>query len=268
MRAFKGVLHLVVAMTLTAGLVGCGTPGTASYATRSNTALTDMSDQEALQIKSFNDGGLLDLLPLEELEDEDFGIASDELETGASDEILDAAAIAGKSTTKIGYVRSVEDGKFFLQVKKGFFKKQELSFPLVASSEKMGMRLAKLLNKRVILRGKTEDKQTITLTRAFQIPSLSLISDLLNTGKIKGKIYDARTMQTLDEANITARSLNNGRLYRVTSRRDGSFSLTRLAPGDYTLEVALAGYARNGVAKITVQKRKVSQSNVSLAAGM
>ena len=35
------------------------------------------------------------------------------------------AAIAGKSTTKIGYVRSVEDGKFFLQVKKGFFKKKD-----------------------------------------------------------------------------------------------------------------------------------------------
>ncbi|MNT54895.1 hypothetical protein D3C72_1920900 [compost metagenome] len=54
----------------------------------------------------------------------------------------------------------------------------------------------------------------------------------------------------------------------MTSRRDGSFSLTRLAPGDYTIEVALAGYARNGVAKITVQKRKVSQQNVALASGM
>ena len=183
--------------------------------------------------------------------------------------ILDAGtAIAGKSTTKIGYVRSVEDGKFFLQVQKGFFKKKELSFPLVASSEKMGMRLAKLLNKRVIIRGKTVDKETVTLTRAFQIPSMSILSDLLNTGKINGKIYDARTMQTLDEASITVRSRNNGRLYRVTSRRNGSYNLSRLAPGDYTLEVALAGYARNGVAKITVQKRKASTTNVSLASGI
>lgn len=267
MRAHKGVLNLVVAMALTAGLVGCGTPGTASYATY-NSSSAAVSEQEALQIKSFNDGGLLDLLPLEEFEDEDFGMASDGEEAMADEPILDAAAIAGKSTTKIGYVRSVEDGKFFLQVTKGIFKKQELAFPLVASSEELGMKLSKLLNKRVIIRGKTVDKQTVTLTRAFQIPSMSILSDLLNTGKIKGKIYDARTMQALDEANITVRSLSNGRLYRVTSRRNGSFNLSRLAPGDYTLEVSLAGYGRNGVAKITVQKRKASTSNVPLASGI
>lgn len=261
MRTFKGVLHLVVAMALTTGLIGCGTPGTASYATRTS----DMSDQEAVQIQSFNDGGLLDLLPLEEFDDEDFGGVADELD---EEPILDAAAIPGKSTTKIGYVRSVEDGKFFLQVSKGIFKKKDLSFPLVASNEKMGMRLAKLLNKRVILRGKTVDKETITLTRAFQVPSLSLISDLLNTGKIKGKIYDARTMQVLDEANVTLRSLNNGRLYRATSRRSGTYTFPRLVPGDYTVEVTLPGYARNGIAKITVQKRKVSPANLGLASGM
>lgn len=267
MRAFKGVLHLAVAMALTVGLVGCGTPGTASYATYNGSAASGISEQEAVQIKSFNDGGLLDLLPLEQFDDEDFGVESDVVASDAeSDEA--AAGIAGKSTTKIGYVRSVEDGKFFLQVSKGIFKKKELNFPLVAPNEKMGLKMAKLLNKRVIIRGKTADKETVTLTCAFQVPSMNVIGDLLNTGKIKGKIYDSRTMQTLDEANITARSLSNGRLYRVTSRRDGSFSLTRLAPGDYTLEVALAGYARNGVAKITVQKRKVSQQNVALASGM
>ena len=263
MRAFKGVLNLVVAAALTAGLVGCGS-GTPSYATYRG-ASSAMSEQEAVQIKSFNDGGLLDLLPLEQFDDEDFG-----LEAADEDENLDeaaAAGIAGKSTTKIGYVRSVEDGKFFLQVTKGVFKKQELTYPLVAPTEKMGMKVAKLLNKRVIIRGKTVDKETVTLTRAFQIPSLNIISDLLNTGKIKGKIYDSRTMQTLDEASITVRSLNNGRLYRVNSRRNGAFSLSRLAPGDYNLEVALPGYARNGVAKITVQKRKVSEQNIGLAAG-
>ncbi|MNK83092.1 hypothetical protein D3C87_1028870 [compost metagenome] len=266
MRAFKSALHLVVATALTAGLVGCGMPGNGAYATYQG---SDMSEQESLQIKSFNDGGLLDLLPLEEFEDEDFGLPSEEAETSEADEMIDAAAgTAGKSTTKIGYVRSIEDGKFFLQVSKGVFKKKELTFPLVASNEKMGMKLAKLLNKRVIIRGKTVDKETVTLTRAFQIPSLAIITELLNTGKIKGKIYDARTMQTLDEASITARSLNNGRIYRVTSRRNGSFNLCRLAPGDYTLEVSLAGFARNGVAKITVQKRKSSPQNIALTSGM
>ncbi len=264
MKSFKGALHLVVALALTGGLVGCGAPSTASYST-SGTGLKDMSEQESLQIKSFNSGDLLDLLPLDDLDDADFGGES-ELDENESEGILDAstAAIAGKSTTKIGYVRSIEDGKFFLQVKKGFFKKKELSFPLVASSEKISMKLAKLLNKRVIVRGKSVDKETITLTRAFQIPSLTLISDLLNTGKIKGKVYDARTMQTLDEANVTARSLVNGRIYRVTSGRTGTFSVRRLPPGDYVLDVALPGYAPNGIAKLTVQKRKASHSNLGL----
>lgn len=268
MRAFKSALHLVVATALTAGLVGCGMPGNGAYATYNSSSVSGISEQEAIQIKSFNDGGLLDLLPLEEFEDEDFGVTSEEIETGEADEILDAAAIAGKSTTKIGYIRSIEDGKFFLQVTKGIFKKKELAYPLVAPTEKVGMRMAKLLNKRVIIRGKTVDKETVTLTRAFPLPSLAIISDLLNTGKIKGKIYDSRTMQTLDEASITVRSLNNGRLYRVNSRRNGSFNVSRLAPGDYTLEVSLAGYARNGVAKITVQKRKASAQNIGLASGI
>jgi hypothetical protein len=266
MKALKGVLHLAVAMALTAGLVGCGAPSTGSYASYSMSA-SGISEQEALQIKSFNDGGLLDLLPLEELDDEDFGVTSLD-DSSDANAIVDAAAVAGKSTTKIGYVRSVEDGKFFLQVQKGIFKKKDLSFPLVASSEQLGMKLAKLLNKRVIIRGKTADQDTVTLTRAFQLPSFSLLSDLLNTGKIKGKIYDARTMQTLDEANVTARSLNTGRLYRATSRRDGSFSFSRLTPGDYSLDVSLPGYAPNGVAKITVQKRKVSPTNIGLGSGM
>lgn len=258
MRRFKGVLSVVMAVALTTGLVGCGTGP--SYATYRGMA-SDMTDSEAVQIKSFNDGGLLDLLPLEEFDDEDFGVQA----AAEEEEGIDASAIAGKSTTKIGYVRSVEDGKFFLQVNKGIFKKQELSFPLVAPTEGMNMKMAKLLNKRVIVRGKTTDKVTITLTRAFQVPSLNVISELLNTGKITGAIYDARTMQTLDEADITLRSLNTGRIYRTTSRRNGSFSVSRLAPGDYSIDVSLAGYVRNGVAKVTVQKRKVSKQNIGLA---
>lgn len=261
MRSFKRLWHLMLTMALAMGLVGCGMPGTGAYAPRGT---MDMTEAESLQIKSFNDGGLLDLLPLEDFDDEDFGVAA--LESDA-EEGFDEAAIPGKSTTKIGYIRSVEDGQFFLQVSKGFFKKRELAFPLVAPTEKMGMKLAKLLNKRVILRGKTVDKETITLTRAFQVPSLAVIRELLNTGKIKGQVYDVRTMQTLDGASITARSLTDGRLYRVSSRRNGKFNLSRLAPGDYSLEVALPGYAITSIAKISVQKRKVSRDNVGLIPG-
>lgn len=267
MKAFKSVWHLAVALALTAGLVGCGTPGTASYATRSTSSLTDMSDNEAMQIKSFNDGGLLDLLPLEELEDEDFGVEESESIALEDEDSASYGVMASGKTTKIGYVRSIEDGKFFLQVSKGIFKKKDLSFPLVASTEDMNLKLGKLLNKRVILRGKI-DKETITPTRAFRVPTLNLISTLLNTGKIKGKVFNARTMQTLDEADVTARSLNTGRLYRIASKRDGSFSFCAMPPGDYTLEVSLAGYARNGVAKVTVQKRKVGAANVGLNPAM
>lgn len=263
MNSLKGVAHLVLALALTTGLVGCGTPVTGSYSMRTSGSVTGISEQEALQIRSYNEGGALDRLPLEELEEEDFGESSE----GYEEEEPTPDLFGSKSTTKIGYVRSVEDGKFYLQVNKGIFRKTELAFPLVASNEKMGMKLAKLLNKRVIVRGKF-DKETITPTRAFRVPTLTVLTDLLKTGKIKGRIYDSRTMQTLDEAEVTARSLTNGRLYRVTSRRNGTFSLCRLAPGDYTLEVSLPGYARNGIAKITVQRFKVKEANVGLASGM
>lgn len=251
MKTFRTAL----ATLLVLGLVGCGMPGTAtSPRSLASSSSSDMSQAESIEFDSLNNSGQLD-----ELDEEALAELADEAEGTSGYE----AQLLGRGSTKIGYIRSTEDGKFFLQAKKGFWKRKDVSYTLSPSKEDVSLKLAKRLNDRVLVRGTNKDG-TITVKSVYQVPDTKVVLDMLRTGCVSGKVYSGKTLVALNGASITLRSVDTGRIYRAVSKKDGRYRLGRLVPGDYTVEVTLAGYAKGTLSKVTVAKRKSTSANVPL----
>ncbi|HEY9857279.1 MAG TPA: carboxypeptidase-like regulatory domain-containing protein, partial [Stenomitos sp.] len=235
---------------------GCGMPGTAVSTNRSvaSSASADLSQAESVEFDSINNSGQLD-----ELDDETLSELADEgdLASGYSSQLL------GLGSTKIGYIRSTEDGKFFLQAKQGIWKRKDVSYTLVGSKEDVSLKLAKKLNDRVLVRGTNKDG-TITVKSVYQVPDTSVVLDMLRTGCVSGKVYSGKTLVGLNGAAITLRSIDTGRIYRATTNKDGRYHVSRLVPGDYSEEITLAGYSKGILSKVTVAKRKSTSANVPL----
>lgn len=255
MKSLRTVLALVLAL----GLVGCGMPGTAISPSRSlaSSSSADMSKAESVEFDSLNNSGQLD-----ELDEEALNELADEADLAAGFE--SQAFGLGLGSTKIGYIRSTEDGKFFLQAKQGIWKRKDVSYTLVASKEDVGLKLAKKLNDRVLVRGANKDG-IITVKSVFQVPDTRVVLDLLRTGCVSGKVYSGKTLVGLGGAAVTLRSIDTGRIARAVTKKDGRYRLGRLVPGDYTVEITLAGYAKGTLSKVTVTKRKSTSANVPLS---
>lgn len=253
MKMFRTAL----AVLLAAGLAGCGMPGTATSVNRSiaSSPNADMSKAESVEFDSLNNSGQLD-----ELDEEALNELAEEGDVASGYE----AQILGLGSTKIGYIRSTEDGKFFLQAKQGIWKRKDVSYTLVASKEDVSLKLAKKLNARVLVRGANKDG-TITVKSLFQVPDTSVVLDMLRTGCVSGKVYNGKTLVALSGAAVTLRSVDTGRIYRATSKKDGRYRIGRLVPGDYTVEIVLAGFSKGTLAKVTVAKRKSTSANVPLS---
>lgn len=252
MKTFRTAL----AALLVLGLVGCGMPGTATGPrSLASSSTADLSRAESIEFDSLNNSGDLD-----ELDEEALAELADESEQASGY----TAQILGLGSTKIGYIRSTEDGKFFLQAKQGVWKRKDVSYTLVGSKEDVSLKLAKRLNDRVLVRGANKDG-TITVKSVYQVPDTKVVLDLLRTGCVSGKVYSGKTLVALGGASITLRSVDTGRIYRSVSKKDGRYRLGRLVPGDYTVEVTLAGYAKGTLAKVTVSKRKSTSANVPLS---
>ncbi|MBI5475200.1 MAG: TonB-dependent receptor [Ignavibacteriales bacterium] len=64
------------------------------------------------------------------------------------------------------------------------------------------------------------------------------LSQATGKGTIKGTVTDTKTKETLPSANITVK----GTYYGAVSSFDGTFTITNINPGNYTVEVSLLGY--------------------------
>jgi len=248
--------RIALAILLAATLGGCGMPGTATGLNRSvaSSATADMSKAESVEFDSINNSGQLD-----ELDEEALNELADEGDVASGYE----AQLLSLGSTKIGYIRSTEDGKFFLQAKQGIWKRKDVSYTLVGAKEDVSLKFAKKLNDRVLVRGTNKDG-TITVKSVYQVPDTSVVLDMLRTGCVSGKVYSGKTLAALSGAAVTLRSVDTGRIYRATTKKDGRYRMGRLVPGDYTVEITLAGYSKGTLSKVTVTKRKSTSANVPL----
>lgn len=247
--------HIALALLVAVGLTGCGTPTTGATG-RSITASSptaDISRAESVQIQSLNDNGELD-----ELDD----AALQELDAEETDEVQ-ASGIFSRGSSKIGYVRSNEDGKFYLQTKQGIWKKKDISIPLATGTDTVSLKLSKYLNAKVLVRGASASG-TMTVKKVYRVPDLSVVIDLLRTGTVSGKLYNAKNLVPLEDADVTLRSVNTGLIYRATTSSSGKYRVGRLTAGDYTLEATLGGFSKGVLAKVTVAKRKTTSANLPL----
>ncbi|MNX80535.1 hypothetical protein D3C86_1121990 [compost metagenome] len=248
--------HIALALLVAVSITGCGMPTTGAPG-RSITASSptaDISRAESVQLQSLNDTGDLD-----DLDDE----ALQELDAEETGEVQ-GSGFFSRGSSKIGYVRSTEDGKFFLQVKQGIWKKKDVSIPLATSTDTVALKLSKALNVKVLVRGSTASG-TMTVKKAYRVPDLSVVIDLLRTGTISGKLYNGKNLVALENAAVTVRSVNTGMIYRDSTSSSGKYRVGRLTPGDYTVEATLGGFSKGVLAKVTVAKRKTTSANLPLS---
>ncbi|HEY9900327.1 MAG TPA: carboxypeptidase-like regulatory domain-containing protein [Pantanalinema sp.] len=248
--------QIALALLVAIGLTGCGMPstGTTARSIAASSPSADISRAESVQLQSLNDNGELD-----ELDDE----ALQELDAEEVGEVQ-ASGLFSRGSSKIGYVRSTEDGKFYLQTKQGIWKKKDISIPLVTATDTVSLKLSKYLNAKVLVRGATASG-TMTVKKAYRVPDLSIVIDLLRTGTVSGKLYNAKTLVALEDAAVTVRSVNTGNIYRATTSSSGKYRVGRLTAGDYTVEATLGGFSKGVLAKVTIAKRKTTSANLPLA---
>lgn len=97
----------------------------------------------------------------------------------------------------------------------------------------------------------------ILLTISF-LGSLTLVK--AQTGKINGKIVDAKTGETLPGATVLIEGTTKG----VSSDFDGNFSLGGLQPGKYTLIASYITYDNKKFVDVVVKANEVTDFNITL----
>lgn len=171
----------------------------------------------------------------------------------------------GRRMTRVGFIRSNEDGRFFLQIRKGsLWWKKEVAIPLVGKDEPGRLALAQRLNRKVIARGRLQGESLVT-SCVVGLPDFGAVWDLLSKGRLAGRVYDARTLVALPLADVTVRSFSNGRLWRAKADRQGAFRVGRLEPGAYEVTARSADYRLGLRDKVTVRRRESAQVSLGLA---
>lgn len=240
-------------MVVTMALAGCGSASLPTSTSLNRSSATDISSKDALAIRSIN--------ALPEIDDLDID------ETGLSYDDLTDLSVAGiseiwRQKTRIGVIRSVEDGEFYLATHTGFIFKKDVDLPLAPASEKKALKLAKYLNKKVLVRGELSGGK-MTAELIAMVPDLSVITDILSKGRVGGKVYDYSTKSVIADASLKLTSVETRKIYRATSSKSGKYSFTRLEAGNYIVEATKAGYSKYSMT-LTVAKRKKTEQEIAL----
>ena len=257
----------IALVALGVGLSACGQPTTGAVALKGAGTQAALSPVFGARDAEVGAETNLETLNLQtDLDGVDEGDLAD-LATSAGLPVPEATASepAGKRMTKVGFVRSNEDGRFFLQVRKGFlWWKKDTAVPLVGRDDKGTQSLAAHLNKKVIVCGRIQG-ESLSLTRVLSVPDFGVVWDLLSKGRVAGQVFDARTRVALPMADVTVRSFGNGRLWRAKADRNGRFRIGRLEAGAYTLEARSADFRLAYKDKVTVRKRDTAEVLIGLS---
>lgn len=103
----------------------------------------------------------------------------------------------------------------------------------------------------------------LLLLAAATLPALGQSS----TSSIFGTVTDP-TGAAIPHAQVTARNTATGVTYPTTSGADGSYRVTQLPPGSYTLLVRSKGFAPRQTNPFTLAIGEASEQNISLSTGI
>lgn len=245
MQSMKRLGSMVLAFCLSMALVACGqaanTPAPqwqVSVGQEADTSAMDFTADEAAKASELNRSGALDAMEIADFE-EALGVKAEVVAAAAvqSDSILDAGAgfFKPQRKTRMGYVRSIQDGSYLLVLK------GDTTVVLQGKDGKRDARVAKFLNRKVIVRGILDDKGFL-VEHIMAIPSFKYVTDLFSTGRIAGAVYSKETRQGMQGALITLTQASTGYLFRTQSNSRGNFQFRGLEPGEYKVQVGLGGF--------------------------
>lgn len=256
MQSIKRLGSMVLVFCLSMVLVACGQPMNSSAphwqvsaGQEADTSAMDFTPDEAAKALELNRSGALDSVEIADFEAA-LGVAAVQVAPQA-DAILDAGAgfFKPQRKTRMGYVRSIQDGSYLLVLN------GEKAVTLEGKDGKRDARVAKFLNRKVIVRGILDDKGFL-VEHIMAIPSFKYVTDLFYTGRIAGAVYSKETRQSLQGALITVTQLSTGYLFRTQTNSRGNFQFRGLEPGEYKVQVGLGGFQPVVMETIGIQRGK------------
>lgn len=258
MQSLKRLGSLLLAFCLVLSLVACGQathPNALpqiplTSAPDADTSALDFTADEAAKAAAFNRSGELDLLDIADFE-EALGVKAVAVAAQEGGAILEGGVgfFNPQRRTRMGYIRAVQDGSFFLVLK------GDRPVALQGRDGKRDGRIAKFLNRKVIVRGILDDKGFL-VEHLMPIPSFKYVTDLLTTGRVAGAVYSRDTRQGMQGALVTLTQLSTGYLFRTQTNSRGSFQIRGLAPGEYKVQVGLGGFQPVVMESIGVRRGK------------
>lgn len=239
-----------IAVLMVAIAAGCGTP-------QLTTASSIRPDSEVMyQVESLNKNGALNDLELGLLDSAEFKVLAEE---------------TAERATKLGVIRSREDGKFAIQVRRGvlddYLGYPEMLVNLVGSDDNKTLKLASYLNKLVIVRGTMRPDKSMEVRLVMEVPSIGYVTDLITKGKVAGTAYEQNTKVAVQDVAITLKSLENGNIYRTISKYNGKYSFFRIPAGRYSLTASKFGYKTYNLGEVGVANYRKTQALIPLIGG-
>ncbi len=258
MQSMKRFGSMLLAMVMALALVACGQPMNTSaphwqvsVSDDADTSAMDFTPDEAAKAAELNRSGQMDGLEIADFE-EALGVKAVAVASVASsDAILDAGAgfFKPQRKTRMGYVRSIQDGSYMLVLK------GETTVALQGKDGKRDSRIANFLNRKVIVRGILDDKGFL-VEHIMTVPSFKFVTDLFTTGRIAGAVYSKETRQSLQGALVTLTQESTGYLFRTQTNSRGNFQFRGLEPGSYKVSVGIGGFQPVELNGIGVQRAR------------
>lgn len=256
MQSLKRFGSMLLALVLTLALVACGQPMAPSpnawqvkVGDEADTSALDFTRDEAAKAVELMRSGQLDTVEIADFE-EALGVKAVEVATISGVEaIVDGGAGFFKPLrkTRMGFVRSIQDGSYLLVLN------GEKSVVLQGKDGKRDARIAKFLNRKVIVRGILDDKGFL-VEHIMVVPSFKYVTDLFTTGRIAGSVYSKVTQQSLQGALVTLTQESTGYLFRTQTNARGTFQFRGLEPGVYKVTVGVGGFQPIELNGIGVQR--------------
>ncbi|MNR87094.1 hypothetical protein D3C86_675190 [compost metagenome] len=256
MQSLKRLGSMVLVFCLSMVLVACGQMNTSApqwqvkVGQEADTSALDFTADEAAKAVELNRSGELDTFEIADFEAA-LGVSAVTVAPVQADSILDAGAgfFSPQRKTRMGYIRTLQDGSYLLVLK------GETTVALQGKDGKRDARVAKFLNRKVIVRGILDDKGFL-VEHIMAIPSFKYVTDLFTTGRIAGAVYSKETRQSLQGALITLTQSSTGYLFRTQTNTRGTFQFRGLEPGEYKVQVGIGGFQPVVLESIGVQRGK------------